>query len=179
MYVFRAARPTSYFVRAFPPASERSSDNTETGEIREHPRCRNGRITFIRRNWPSKRSAMTVSGYFPEGERTNGRTAGRPCVHACMRAWPREAHAPRDSSRVYYALTRHIASHEADRSAIGLVGASWRLCSSSRWGMSGAHGRASGNLSRGCAPRCRPYLSNSERASRNVKRRSLRRRSFA
>lgn len=29
-----------------------------------HPRCRNGRTTFTRRNWPSKRNATTVSRYF-------------------------------------------------------------------------------------------------------------------
>lgn len=36
-----------------------------TSEIRTHPRCRNGRTTFTRRNWPSKQNATTVSRYFP------------------------------------------------------------------------------------------------------------------
>jgi len=45
-----------------------------TCEIRTRPRCRNGRTTFTRRNWRSKRNATTVSRYFPfrRGDRGQG-----------------------------------------------------------------------------------------------------------
>lgn len=46
-----------------------------TREIRARPRCRNGRTTFTRRNWRSKRNATTVSRYlsFRRRRRRRGR----------------------------------------------------------------------------------------------------------
>lgn len=46
-----------------------------TREIHARPRCRNGRTTFTRRNWPSKRNATTVSrdiSLFPAGRGAGG-----------------------------------------------------------------------------------------------------------
>lgn len=94
--------------------------SAETGEIREHPRCRNGRTTFTRRNWPSKRSAMTVSGYFAEGPEDGPRPAVPRCVRAYVRACVRGPQGARvRDSRVL----RVNGLREADRSAISLVSA--------------------------------------------------------
>lgn len=61
----------AYFGRSFAERAFRARVSPPRGplvirltrEIRARPRCRNGRTTFTRRNWPSKRNATTVSRY--------------------------------------------------------------------------------------------------------------------
>lgn len=75
-YFGRSCRPGIFGARVFFPTS--LPRYHRTCEIRVHPRCRNGRTTFTRRNWPSKRNATTVSRYFSgrDGTPRHGRSSG-------------------------------------------------------------------------------------------------------